>query len=259
MRDSRLSASQSSKENSAYMTSSFYFSFVLRQFWLSFFGLLLFLPAFVHAETINLGASVTTLQSCAYDDADRHQCAQAFTPSVNASDITWSGKVTAYNSPSIHLVLAVQGDSGGHPDGTDLGTLDVDPAGLSTGTCSVGAATHNFTITASLTGGTTYYLVFRKAAAVNASDWYTPCVDGGGTPIMQTEASGTWASSSNGELYGTITTTEGGGGGGGGATSTTDKIKYATSTAEQITQVYFNGFVLYFIGMFGFIWLLRKR
>ena len=72
-------------------------------------------------------------------------------------------------TPTDNIVLAIQADSGGSPDGTDIDTASIDGSGLST---SFGDETFTFSSAVATTANTTYWMVLRRSSTLDDSNDY---------------------------------------------------------------------------------------
>lgn len=100
-----------------------------------------------------------------FGSSGQPKVAQSFTAPSTGSSWRVAAAMGLSGSPTDDVVLSIQADSAGEPSGTDLGsvTINVD-AGSSTST-----VVYSDTITASLTSGNTYWLVFSRSGSLDAN------------------------------------------------------------------------------------------
>ena len=98
--------------------------------------------------------------------------AQSFPIVGSTSVVSVKVSIRKVGSPGDNLICAIQGDSGGSPDGVDIDTDSV------VGSTLGAFADHTFTLSAALTTGT-YWVILRRSGALSGSDLYS--VEGNST------------------------------------------------------------------------------
>lgn len=140
--------------------------------------------SFVAFETVSAGDAVALLpiEIKYYDqlteadadlgDADaRRRYAVKFRPTASASGITQIGvRLKKTGAPTHNIVITVQGDSGGNPDGTPLVTATYAGTALTTSYATYNAA-FDSSGSLSVTEGTDYWLVF-DASQTDVSNYF---------------------------------------------------------------------------------------
>lgn len=106
-------------------------------------------------------------------------------------------------APTDNVVLAIQGDSGGNPDGTDITTATFSGSSLISGAFHV----IEFTISgAALVSGTQYWAVLRRSTGLDAVNHYAVRSSGnaGTGGKVFNAGTGTWANGNPFQMYLTI-------------------------------------------------------
>lgn len=184
-----------------------------------------------------------------YQTTNQHWFGQSFSAACSgtlSSILLYAGHV---GTVSDHTYITLEADSAGSPSGTPLATsANLDPSATVAGASGPWAAsTYTFSSPPSLSSGATYWIVTHRTGSDDTSAYYAAAGESGGTGA-KTYASGTWSAAGNSMVY-QFTIVGGASGGGADATSTVDQAQQNLSTA----------FLLFFVAMFGMIWLLRKH
>jgi len=163
-------------------------------------------------------------------------------------------------SPGYTFLGQIESDAAGVPSGSTLLTATISTAGSGLSGVGPTSISSAFSGSYTLVPSTDYWIVFTSVNGSDGSNNYRIWGDSSASGGVYMPNS-TWVypiGSGNApnlgyEIDGTAG--GGGGGGGGGGASSTD----ATSTADQAQQNLSTAFFLYFIAMFGMIWLIRKH
>lgn len=213
------------------------------------FFLFIFLPIISFADqTITTASDHSNggYETC-YGVVDRAEKGVTFTPAVtgSVSVITYWAKKTG--SPTNVLTVAIEGDAGGSPNDTPIGTGTLSSATL-TGTLAQEDITLSSPV--SLTNGVPYWIVW-SCDTQSSSDYINIGISDSSGNTSKTKNIG-WDSFSS-YAYATFDVVEGGGGGGMGTTTSN-----ATSTIDQTQQNFFNAICI-FLGSFVIMyWLLKN-
>ena len=143
------------------------------------------------AETITWGTSNSLAQFYGRT-GDSERMAMPFTPSANATSAVVTFYTAYYDTAYLDdIVVSIQGSSSNNPDGTDIGSVTI--AGNTVPT--VGYPTFSDvltpTITANLTSGTQYFVVWKKTPLRAPNNIPTLMGDTGGSGC-RTYYSGAW-------------------------------------------------------------------
>lgn len=119
---------------------------------------------------------------------------QPFTPTASGNINQVSAILGTSSSPSDNLIIEIQSDSAGSPSGTSLGNV----ATVAGGSLSTTLTTFTYSFTpVAVTGGTQYWLVFRRDGARDTTNYFR--IGDAGTTIDasavgKASSSGTWSS-----------------------------------------------------------------
>jgi len=193
-----------------------------------------------------------------YDTGQQYD-AQSFKATADGTITQVQAMNEKQGSPTGNYYVTIEADTAGQPSNAPLSTSDNQVDVSTLGTCA-GASYDTFTFSspASVTSGTTYWLVYRPTGSNSTSNFITAC---GATSNVYADGAEAYGSATHvftnetADLNVKITITTTGGGGGGGSTSTA-----ATSTeVDSPGQDLFYAFCLYFMGMAFMIWLMRGK
>jgi len=234
------------------MRKESYRTYIIMALTFLFSYFLFVLPAFAD-ETIVF--TTTTDGDILLLGGGRTGLAQRFVPSADAV----SAIVTAYGyhvgSGSGDVLLSIQGDAAGQPDGSTIASTTIDHQDFTDTDCGSPNPPIAFPeMTAALLNGVTYWLVFTAPDAVFPTDGYSLCTEAGDEDFLGTQ--GSWGDDVRKDMKGQIELFAASGGEE-GATSTA-----ATSTEMTIhnpNQDLFNGIMLLLMSYLGVVWLFRRR
>jgi len=221
-----------------------------------------FMPALSYADEVITFATTVANALNFNRSGDILYGAQAFTPSANAGSLTAILEMARGDIGfTANVILTVEGDNAGEPDGNTLGTASISGGTLTidvNGDCSGGAhSTKTFpTITGlSLVSGTQYWLVVGRSMTPQSTPVMPEICDGTYTPKEHYYDS-TWNTAGTRGFVGEVDLlTAGGGGGGGTATSTA----VATSSVDQTQNNVWQGWWTFFAVLCLVVWLGRTR
>ena len=123
-------------------------------------------------ETTPVSISGTTLGNIIVSGTGATRiAAQSFQANGDLEQVTLS--VQKAGTPADDLEVAIQGDSGGEPDGVDLTVATIDPADLEDDEYTdIELDISDFTASLKMTTPTQYWLVLRRSGAADTEDFY---------------------------------------------------------------------------------------
>lgn len=183
-----------------------------------------------------------------YQTTNQHRFGQSFSAACSgtlSSILLYAGHVGTVGD---HTYITLEADNAGSPSGTALATsANVDPAASVVGASGPwSASTYTFSSPPSLSSGVTYWIVTHRTGADDTGAYYAAAGESGGTG-GKTYASGSWSAAGNSMVYQFTLVGD------------TPTAADATSTVDQAEQNLSTAFFLFFVSMFGMIWLLRKH
>lgn len=115
-----------------------------------------------------------------FGNSPRDEAAQSFTPDGDSTVANVQLVLATEFSPADDVIVEIQTDTAGAPSGTVLGTARISSSSLAST-----FAAYSFAISASLTAGTTYWIVVSRSGALDSNDflWQQAAVSyGSGQP-----------------------------------------------------------------------------
>jgi len=165
------------------------------------------IPGTAFAETITFTSASTDFDNIG--SGSRSKMARKFTPSADSDTQTIHLFLTKNSSPDGTYTISIQGDSGGNPSGTPLDDFTESASNLTTNAC--GSNAEDFTLNASLTGSTAYWIVIERSSL--AVGYVQVCHNYGvSSTLLYWKDGGAWYQWTNAEIRGSIELTETGGG-----------------------------------------------
>lgn len=125
------------------------------------------------------GTSGAVGRSSADANGDQERYAQSFQESTTYYIRKVKIQLSKNGSPSDNLVIALQGDSSGSPNGTDADTASIAGSSLTT---SAAEYTLDFGANNTLTANTKYWIVVRRSGSLSDTDYYFVHGAGSGDP-----------------------------------------------------------------------------
>jgi len=123
--------------------------------------------------------------------------ARKIVPNADYDNINVSVGLKKVGSPTDDVIVSIQSDSSGFPNGTPIETLNIDGAELSTTQTTAFALGD---ITVSLLDGVIYWIVFDRSGSQDSSNYYEinkGAKDGSGHLLAAYHYDGTWYSDTN--------------------------------------------------------------
>jgi len=208
-------------------------------------GIILSFASRVHAdETISTGSKDAA--NCYFGYVTVYQyCGVPFTTVAGGDIVSIDISVQEDGSDTDDFYIEIYDDSGGNPSVLQ-GTSDtVDAPPTATTKTSV-----TFSSPVFVAGGTKYWAVYKRTGFASVTDFYD-IYTGAGSGDPAEHFDGSWVVLGNPGFQDVNIESAGPPSGGGGGS--------ATSTVDQVHQNLYNGFVVFFAGFFGTLWMLRRK
>jgi len=181
-----------------------------------------------------------------------------FTPSgdFTTTDVTFY--LAEQGSPADDMLVSIEGDSSGVPDGTPQCTATV-----ANGELSPSETQYTKSISGcSLTSGTQYWVVFHRSTDTDTGNYVYVSGNnnsGGDGSAWYKDSSWQAWNGGNSAYWIVLTGDETGGGGGGGGGSGTTTAGTSTTQVFDYGEVYANGFFLFWIAAAFIVYVTRPR